>query len=57
MSSKDATGQIIGSDSLSIHMYQEAERLEGKGALRTTLANFVSRLLVALSFVFIVITV
>ncbi|HEY7322690.1 MAG TPA: hypothetical protein VIE89_34440 [Candidatus Binatia bacterium] len=45
------------SDSLSIHMYQEAERLEGKGALRTTLANFVSRLLVALSFVFIVITV
>ena len=45
------------SDSLSIHMYQEAERLDGKGALRTTLADFVSRLLVALSFVFIVITV
>ena len=45
------------SDSPSIHMYQEADRLEGKGAFRTTLANFVSRLLVALSFVFIVITV
>ncbi|HEY1233865.1 MAG TPA: hypothetical protein VGH22_10845 [Candidatus Binatia bacterium] len=45
------------SDSLSIHMYQEAERLEGSQALRTTLANFVSRLLVALSFVLIVITV
>ena len=44
------------SDSLSIHMYQEADRLEGKGAIRTT-ADFVSRLLVALSFVFIVITV
>jgi hypothetical protein len=45
------------SDSLSIHMYQEAERLEGRQALRTTLANFASRLLVALSFVLIVITV
>jgi hypothetical protein len=42
------------SDSLSIHMYQEAERLEMRGAQRTTLANFVTRLLVAVSFVIMV---
>lgn len=42
------------SDSLSIHMYQEAERLDTRGALRTTLANFVTRLLVAVSFVIMV---
>ena len=41
------------SDSLSIHMYQ-AERLDTRGALRTTLANFVRRLLVAVSFVIMV---
>src|SRR5512144_3045839 len=41
------------SDSLSIHMYQ-AERLDTRGALRTTLANFVTRLLVAVSFVIMV---
>lgn len=42
------------SDSLSIHMYQEAEKLEERPALRTTLANFVVRLFFALTFVLIV---
>jgi VIT1/CCC1 family predicted Fe2+/Mn2+ transporter len=41
-------------DSLSIHMYQESERLEERTALRTTLTNFAVRLLAALSFVAIV---
>jgi VIT1/CCC1 family predicted Fe2+/Mn2+ transporter len=43
-------------DSLSIHMYQEAEKLEGRAAFRATLTNFVTRALVALSFVAIVLT-
>ena len=38
-------------DSLSVHVYQEAERLQGREALRSTVANFVTRLLFALSFV------
>lgn len=42
------------SDSLSIHIYQESEGLESRSALRATLLNFVARLLVALSFVGIV---
>jgi VIT1/CCC1 family predicted Fe2+/Mn2+ transporter len=42
------------SDSLSVHMYQEAENLEGRAAFRTTLTNFVARLSVALTFVIIV---
>lgn len=42
------------SDSLSIHMYQEAEKLEARTAFKTTVMNFVARLLVALSFVTIV---
>ena len=42
------------SDSLSIHMYQEAERLDQRAALRATLTNFLARLIVALSFVMIV---
>jgi len=42
------------SDSLSIHMYQEAEKLEGRTAFRSTLTNFMTRILVALSFVAIV---
>jgi len=41
-------------DSLSIHMYQEAEKLEGRAAFRATLTNFVARVLVAISFVSIV---
>ncbi|HYL23818.1 MAG TPA: hypothetical protein VEV21_05450 [Burkholderiales bacterium] len=39
------------SDSLSVHIYQEAERLEPREAFRSTLANFATRLLVGLSFV------
>jgi vacuolar iron transporter family protein len=42
------------SDSLSIHMYQEAERLDERSAFRATLTNFVARLLIAVSFVMIV---
>ena len=44
------------SDSLSVHVYQEAEQLQSREAFRSTLANFVTRLLVALSFVVLVIT-
>jgi hypothetical protein len=43
------------SDSLSVHIYQEAERLESRAAFVSTLANFVARLLVSLSFVLLVI--
>src|SRR5579885_2057263 len=39
------------SDSLSVHLYQEAERLEPREAFRSTLFNFVARLAVGLSFV------
>lgn len=42
------------SDSLSIHMYQEAENLGGRTAFGTTLANFAARFLVALTFIIIV---
>jgi VIT1/CCC1 family predicted Fe2+/Mn2+ transporter len=42
------------SDSLSVHVYQEAENLDSREAFRSTLANFVTRLLVALSFVALV---
>jgi VIT1/CCC1 family predicted Fe2+/Mn2+ transporter len=38
-------------DSLSIHMYQEAERLEERAAFRATMSNFLTRVLSALSFV------
>ncbi|HEV2401740.1 MAG TPA: hypothetical protein VGS27_32700 [Candidatus Sulfotelmatobacter sp.] len=44
------------SDSLSVHMYQESERLDQKDAFLGTVANFVTRLLVCLSFVLIVAT-
>jgi vacuolar iron transporter family protein len=43
------------SDSLSIHIYQEAEKLDERSAFRATLTNFVARLLIALSFVMIVV--
>jgi len=43
------------SDSLSVHIYQEAERLESREALLSTLANFATRLMVALSFVLLVV--
>ena len=42
-------------DSLGVHVYQEAERLAERDAFRTTLTNFATRLLVSLSFVGIVI--
>jgi len=41
-------------DSLSIHIYQESERLEPGGAFLATTTNFASRLLVSLSFVLLV---
>jgi len=41
-------------DSLSVHMYQESERLEPRDALVGTLTNFAARLIVCLSFVLIV---
>jgi len=43
------------SDSLSVHLYQEAERLEGREAFISTLANFATRLVVASTFVLLVI--
>jgi VIT1/CCC1 family predicted Fe2+/Mn2+ transporter len=41
-------------DSLSMHIYQESERLGGLHAFRTTLANFLARILTACSFVALV---
>jgi len=38
-------------DSLSIHIYQESERLQPKEAFLATITNFASKLLVSLSFV------
>ncbi len=40
-------------DSLSVHIYQESERLAERQAFRTTVANFFTRIFVALSFVFL----
>jgi VIT1/CCC1 family predicted Fe2+/Mn2+ transporter len=42
------------SDSLSIHVYQESEQLDGRAAFRATLTNFAARLGLSLSFVLIV---
>jgi VIT1/CCC1 family predicted Fe2+/Mn2+ transporter len=41
-------------DSLAIHAYQESERLAARQAFRSTVANFVTRFLVAASFVALV---
>jgi len=41
-------------DSLGVHMYQESERLPPRAAFRTTVANFLTRLLLGLSFVALV---
>lgn len=41
-------------DSLSIHIYQESERLDERAALRATLSNFATRLGLSLCFVLIV---
>ena len=42
-------------DSLSVHLYQESERLEQREVFVGTLTNFVTRLLVCLSFVLMVV--
>jgi hypothetical protein len=41
-------------DSLSIHIYQESERLEQHAAFRATIGNFATRLIVSLSFIVLV---
>ncbi len=41
-------------DSLSVHMYQESERLEQREAFAGTVTNFGTRLIVCLTFVLIV---
>jgi VIT1/CCC1 family predicted Fe2+/Mn2+ transporter len=41
-------------DSLSIHIYQESEQLEPREAFYSTLTNFAARLVLSLSFVFLV---
>ncbi len=38
-------------DSLSVHIYQESERLPERRAFLTTVANFVARLIVSVSFI------
>ncbi len=38
-------------DALSVHIYQEAERLAQRQAFRTTVANFIARFIVSVSFV------
>ncbi len=38
-------------DSLAIHVYQESEKLETRLAFRSTVFNYLARLLVAVSFV------
>jgi VIT1/CCC1 family predicted Fe2+/Mn2+ transporter len=43
------------SDSLSIHVYQESERLDKRAAFLATLSNFATRLALSLSFVLIVV--
>jgi VIT1/CCC1 family predicted Fe2+/Mn2+ transporter len=41
-------------DSLSIHIYQESEQLDQREAFYSTLTNFAARLVLSLSFVFLV---
>jgi hypothetical protein len=41
-------------DSLSVHIYQEAERMAHRQALRTTVANYIARLTVTATFVLLV---
>src|SRR5918911_1669352 len=38
-------------DSLSVHIYQESEKLAKRRAFRTTIANYIARLVTTLSFV------
>jgi VIT1/CCC1 family predicted Fe2+/Mn2+ transporter len=42
-------------DSLSVHIYQESERLEARAAFHATLTNFATRLGLSLSFVFLMV--
>ena len=44
-------------DSLSVHIYQESERMAEKRAFRTTMANFLTRLCVSLTFALILLAV
>ena len=41
-------------DSLSVHIYQESEHLDGREAFLSTLTNFGTRLVISLSFVALV---
>ena len=41
-------------DSLSIHIYQESERLEQRAAFRAAIGNFATRLIISLTFVALV---
>lgn len=43
-------------DSLSVHIYQESEKLSERDALRTTITNFFARLLVSVSYILIVLS-
>ena len=43
-------------DSLSIHIYQESEKLEQRAAFVATLGNFATRLFISLSFIAFVLT-
>ena len=68
LSAADATRPIIVSalliaaladnliDALSIHVFQESERLDQKDALTGTITNFVARLLLCVSFVALVVS-
>jgi VIT1/CCC1 family predicted Fe2+/Mn2+ transporter len=40
-------------DSLSVHIYQESERLAERDAFRTTVANFLARFFVCITFIII----
>ncbi len=66
LSAADATKPIIVSalliaaladnmtDALSIHIFQESEQLDQKNAFSGTITNFVTRLLLSISFVILV---
>ena len=66
LSAADATKPIIVSalliaaladnltDALSIHTFQESEQLNQKNAFTGTITNFITRLLLSISFVFVV---
>ena len=43
-------------DSLSIHVYQESERLKARPAFPATLSNFATRLAISLTFVLLVLS-